>query len=295
VRHLAIRFLSLAAFLGAAITTDIRPVRAGQVLVIENDPTPGPATVIFTGGGGLNPLPIGGAYLAPIPTPPLATPYVTPDKNFSVVGSLAWSNVGGVVVTGTLTLTVTDLLGIPGQLEVEVTQRSIVNPLVDRPGWTTTETMVGSFNNVGGVPHGNQVIAGISVSGQALPALEADDSHSPGGSFSPSLIIPDVSAPDSVDIHVDFNFLLNPVAGDSIKIPIELNTIGPQSVPEPSVLALLTIGFLGVVGYRKCLTRDARRANRRPGPILGGFGGEPASAPGNEDPPGGVPDGSRRV
>ncbi len=65
-------------------------------------------------------------------------------------------------------------------------------------------------------------------------------------------------SPMTVQTPIEFQFDVNPVAGDSIAIPLDITLALPGYVPEPAAWAMMAVG-LGLVGAGLRLGRKTRR------------------------------------
>jgi hypothetical protein len=208
-------------------------------------------TKIFDSGSPI--LPVGSMYSLPVPNFPPGgpNPYFTPDMSFSVTSTpltLVTANMLPASVTYTLNVTVTDVSGALGSITLDFGRQIYAFPTVPLPPvYVASEVLTGTFTDMGGgPPHQNEVRSTLDVALTPLPVLVAVDRAPFPNPFivvgPPTLVPP----PSTINNTVIFEFLVAPMAGDSITIPIQLTV---TAIPEPSTLTLLGLGSLGLIGY----------------------------------------------
>jgi hypothetical protein len=179
-----------------------------QAAVVNIDDIP-PGTTVSAFMFGPHIMPIGRALGATAITAP--SPFMTPDGNFSVMGTLAASDIGGTAINYALIVSVKDVTGVVSTLHLRVDQSFIVAGT----NWAVTPQLMGTFTDVGGAPHGNEVRAQLAVNGIPFGPFVAQDRMGAMFTVPPvptTTIFPAVS-PFTVMTPIDFEFEGTPVAG----------------------------------------------------------------------------------
>lgn len=196
---------------------------------------------------------------APVPSPDLfASPYVTPDGNFSVVGTVAAADFGlGGISLGFPALIITDLTGVTGEVDVTLNQTY-------QPGIQILllyeEFLMATFTHASPTPLGDSVSMVVNINATTFPGfptltlLDSGPTVATGFSFV-------LTKPQSPIITFSFLFEPGSAPGDTITLPA---FVQPVVVPEPSSLLLLSSGFLGLAAYAARRKSWARHAHLVP-------------------------------